>query len=188
MSSFVVGHDHIDYLVSAALAYAADVPGIRERDPQDLGEYFLRENIASAFGREFFEPRSPRGDWVDLTTPMSWTIPADLQIDDVECQFLLDELATHREAYDSYRFRPVEDVDPAQSAVVVSCWSYQRGRASYDDNPISCLLAETIATRALAAGPAACFADSAAPRSAGNLLDRERYGWEWHRPEPRPSP
>lgn len=182
MSSFLVSRDHIDYLVSAAYAYAADVPGIRDRTPQELGELFYRENIATVLGRSWFYDDPNSLEWPDIPLPIAWGALDDLEIDEDADEEIAEMRDECQALYESYIYEPVEVIDPGQAVAVAACWRYQRGIGDPDEmRPESWVLSELVEQRALKACPADRFIDGSEPRSFENLANRDRYSWGWSR-------
>ena len=190
MSVFLLGHDHIDYLVTAAYAYAGEVPGIKERAPEELAGLFYRENIATVIGRGFFHESTGEWDYADeraryedIPTPMRWDIPPNIvmDLDPIELEEQAQIRAECREVYESYRYRPVDDADlePGQAVMVASSWQYQRERAGHDHWPESWALAEAVKERALAAVPPEELLEGTG--YIERLRHRDRYSWHWVR-------
>lgn len=158
MSSFVVGTDHIDYLVSAVLVYAPLRLG--GRTPDELGRQLLAENVATVTARYL-----------------------DVDEEDVDAD-LLAELLEERAAYDEmvgrYAFREVELVEPAQAAWVAACWQYQRGREGMDDFPETWVTADEVIATSLALVGVDHLRDPAGPRTIENLRTDD-LAWNWTR-------
>jgi len=190
VSSFIVGNDHIDYLVTAAYAYAADAPGVRERDPQALGMLLYRENIATTLGIRPWDPDDEDSDpFDDLTEEIDWAanLPGTFGDEEPDPEHLAEVLAERtaaRHALESYEYRPVVPIDPAQAVAVGACWQYQRVRNGPDHEPESWQIAQTIVDRAAAAVGPDGFIDPAGERSFDNLAGRESLAWGWSRPRP----
>ena len=162
MSAFVVGVDHIDYLVSAVLHYAGADPAVAGRSPDELGAMFLQDNIDAVYGKYFSD-------------------------DDDEEEY--SEMGEEREQYqqlqESYRYRPVENLEPLQAAAVARCWQYQQGETPDDDTPKpSWILADRVATAALAELPPDLFTDPTRPRDLDGLASQDGYTWPWRRERP----
>jgi hypothetical protein len=166
VSSFVVGTDHIDYLVTAALRFAPDEARAVEPDPTELGRLLLAENVATVAGRYLGD------DDPDLYD----------EIDEEELAELEEEREVYRAMVDGYVFRPVDEVDAVQAAAVAECWQYQRTRESADDLPPTWVLADSIRAAALATLPAAAFTDPSGARDRSNLKDPAPVAWNWSRP------
>ena len=158
MSSFVVGTDHIDYLVSAVLVYAPlRLGGLT---PDELGRQLLAENVATVTAR-----------YLDVD---------DEETDAEELAELIEERATYDEMVGRYAFREVEVVEPAQAAWVAACWQYQRERDGLDDFPETWVTADAVIATALAfVGPDRLL-DPAGPRTIENLRTAD-LAWNWTR-------
>jgi hypothetical protein len=181
VSSFVVSADHIDYLVSAAYVFAPDAPGVRDRDPQSLGTFLFRENIATVIGRPW--PDDDAADpFDDLPGGIVWEIPQDAELDDYERDEAVEFRGQLRGILESYVHRPVPELDAAQAVSVAACWQYQRGRGGPDHEPESWVIAQTVQDRALGAMANDGFVDPGAVRSFDNMAGREAIPWIWSRP------
>ncbi|AEI13268.1 hypothetical protein [Cellulomonas gilvus] len=165
MSSFVVSTDHIDYLVSAVLAYAPE--RLVRRTPHELAYRMLAENIATCTFRE-------------LGRDGAWVTFEDDELDEDELEEIEEDRAALDAMLEAYRFRPVEDLDPAQAAWVAACWQYQRTRQGPHDVPETWATADAVIQRALADAPADAFTDPAGPRTMDNLVT-ETLRWGWSR-------
>ena len=158
MSSFVVGSDHIDYLVSAVLLYAPRRMGGRTGD--QLGRQLLAENVASVTAQ-----------YLDAE---------DEDMDAEELAELLEERAAYDELVSRYEFRKVELVEPAQAAWVAACWQYQRGRYGLHDLPETWVTADDVIATALALVGLDRLKDPAGPRTIDNLRTDD-LAWIWSR-------
>lgn len=189
VSVFLLCHDHIDYLVTAAYAYAGDAPGIRDRSPQELAELFYRENIATVIGRGFFQTSPGDGTYADecaryddIPTPMRWELPLALEdVDPMELEEILEVRDECRQIFESYTYRPVDDFDlePGQAVMVAACYQYQRERAGHDHRPESWALADVVKERAMAAVPPEELVEGTG--FIERLRNRDRYSWHWVR-------
>ena len=158
MSSFVVGTDHIDYLVSAVLVYAPMRLG--GRTPDDLGRQLLAENVATVTAR-----------YLDVD---------DADADAEELAELIEERATYDEMVRRYAFREVEIVEPAQAAWVAACWQYQRERDGMYDFPETWVTADAVIATTLALVGPDRLLDPAGPRTIENLRTSD-LTWNWAR-------
>ena len=158
MSTFVVGTDHIDYLVSAVLVYAP--LRLAGRTPDELGRQLLAENVATVTARYL-----------------------DVDEDDMDAEELADlieERATYGEMVGRYAFREVEIVEPAQAAWVAACWQYQRERDGMYDFPETWVTADAVIATTLALVGPDRLRDPAGPRTIENL-HTAGLAWNWTR-------
>lgn len=158
MSSFVVGTDHIDYLVSAVLVYAPLRLG--GRTPDELGRQLLAENVATVTAR-----------YLDVD---------DEDMDAEVLAELIEERATYDEMVRHYAFREVDLVEPAQAAWVAACWQYQRERDGEYDFPETWVTADEVIATALAFVGPDRLRDPAGPRTIANLRTAD-LAWSWTR-------
>ncbi len=102
----LVGSDHIDYLVTAAV-HAGVVPAAKARA---LGKALVRENTESCLWDSFGGPGAVES-WEDLD---------EEERDDEELAAIMGWRA-------GYTYRPVDLglLDPAQTARMLACWRYQ---------------------------------------------------------------
>jgi hypothetical protein len=111
MSVLVVGSDHIDYLVTAAVMAGIATVG----SEQELGQALARANADVYLQRYPAEP--------ELPAYLVGDVAEDDEIDDE-----VDESAQVRDwAYSTYRWRPVDrdEINPVQTARAIACWQYQ---------------------------------------------------------------
>lgn len=164
MSSFVVGADHIDYLVSAVLAYAPH--RLAGRTPTELGRQLLAENVDTVVDRYLD----------DENEYLSEEYRAELR----------EERAQYHAKVQQYAFREVLEIEPAQAARVAMCWQYQRTREGYDDVPETWVTADEVIANALTAVDPTRLLDPAGPRSRENL-DSTGLAWAWERSSAKPA-
>jgi hypothetical protein len=169
MSAFVVGTDHIDYLVTATLQWhgrhAVETLGLTpdqadavtaaggtvehgfygaqwrpDRYPDALGRLLLGENITSVRHRYPGEPDT------DLPGPRPW-------------------VAAHQY---TYRIVPYALLDAAQVIRAIECWQYQT--CEYTDHEHA---------------PGWAFTEQLYRVAVARLMgDRNDLAWEWSRPDP----
>lgn len=158
MSTFVVGTDHIDYLVSSVLVYAP--LRLAGRSPDELGRQLLAENVATVTAR-----------YLDVD---------DEDMDADELAEMVEERATYDEMVERYAFREVDVVEPAQAAWVAACWQYQREREGMYDFPETWVTADEVIATTLALVGRDRLRDPAGPRTIENLRTSD-LTWNWTR-------
>lgn len=163
MSSFVVGTDHIDYLVTAVRRYAPNYPGVAQRDSTEIGRTMLEENVQTVVGRYLGDPE----EWDEL--------------DAEERSELEAEAAVYAARLAGYTFREVSPMDARQAIMVARCWQYQRTRESSYDFPGSWSLADAVVAGALATVPPDDFTNPTGPRTEENLAGLQDVQWSWSR-------
>ena len=161
MSSFVVGTDHIDYLVSAVLVYAPLRLG--GRTPDELGRQFLAENVATVTAHYLAEEDMDEDD-----------------MEDEEVAEMVEERATYAAMISRYAFREAELVEPAQAIWVAACWQYQRERDGLYDFPETWVTADEVIAGALTFLGPDRLRDPAGPRTIENFNNADLV-WDWHR-------
>ena len=170
MSSFVVSTDEIDYLVATLLRFVADDPEVAARTPDQLGALLLSDNIETVCGGRYLREEDP-----ELYAQML------AEADPFELAEMAEERALYQPILDSYRFRPVDAVEPLQAAVVACCWKYQRGRNGPDDFPPLWVLVDRAAVAAFHELPPTAFADPEGPRNLETLVADVGPLWRWSR-------